>query len=229
MVAEYDVQHESAFARDKLGKVIPERLQELLDALNASGGRVEDWYYGLVSKMLLGLNRACNGLLKTMDEDNLSGAAWNARNCLELWVWAEYCSKSRENAWRFHGDALRDMQGIFEAHGAICRVFGQKNEFEISGQDALNRVAVAKLGLQSVDSNYLKVLEAAKSVGLEPRYASNNKFLSKLAHPTAGLVIGLMHNDREPLWNLQMSCTTFGMYFAGQCVMALERIVAAIP
>lgn len=79
MVAEYDVQHESAFARDKLGKVIPERLQELLDALNAYGSRVEDWHYGLVSKMLLGLNRACNGLLKTMDEDNLSGAAWNAR------------------------------------------------------------------------------------------------------------------------------------------------------
>lgn len=42
----------------------------------------------LVIKILLSVNRVRLDLLKTMEEETVSGAAWNARNLLELWVWA---------------------------------------------------------------------------------------------------------------------------------------------
>jgi hypothetical protein len=41
--------------------------------------------------------------------------AWRGRNLLELAVWANYCAKSRENAWRLYEDVGRNMRGIFDA------------------------------------------------------------------------------------------------------------------
>jgi len=72
-----------------------------------------------------------------------------------------------------------------------------------------------------------RVADAAKSIGLHDWFAANNSFLSKFAHPTA-LVLGIMHQS-EALRTLQALLTTNGVYFAGQCVIALEEIVAKIP
>src|ERR1700678_264161 len=80
-----------------------------------SKGAVEPWFADLVVKILLSVNRVCGDLLKTIDQDSLSSAAWNSRNLLELWVWLKYCATSRENARRFHEDAIRDMQGLTDA------------------------------------------------------------------------------------------------------------------
>jgi hypothetical protein len=52
-------------------------------------------------------------------------------------------------------------------------------------------------------------------------------FLSKLTHPTAGLVVGLMHQS-DVIRTLQSTCITRGIYFADQCVIALTAIVSAI-
>jgi hypothetical protein len=76
---------------------------------------VEPWFADLVAKILLSVNRVRDDLLKTIDQEAVSGAAWNSRNLLELWVWLKYCATSRENARRFHEDALRDMQGLTDA------------------------------------------------------------------------------------------------------------------
>jgi hypothetical protein len=40
----------------------------------------------------------------------------------------KYCGASRENAWRFHEDALRDMKGLMEAHGKTCAAMGIVDE-----------------------------------------------------------------------------------------------------
>ena len=227
---EYDIDEETDFNRDKLQTAIPNRLQELLDLIvsRKSQGKVEPWFADLVHKLLLAVDRIRYDLLKTMEQDAVSGAAWNARNLLELWIWLKYCAASRENARRFHEDALRDMQGITDALSKMHAERGIPNKFESSARVKLAEVAREKFGLDSVDSSYLNVAEAAKAIGLADSFGSTNKFLSKYAHPTAGLVIGIMHQS-ETRRGLQASMTTTGVYFAGQCTIVLGEIVEALP
>jgi hypothetical protein len=40
----------------------------------------------------------------------------------------KYCRVSRENALRFHEDALRDLKGLTELHQKSCDVMGIENE-----------------------------------------------------------------------------------------------------
>src|ERR1017187_6404774 len=212
---DYDIEKETEFNHDKLQTVIPNRLQQLLDII--------------VSRKSQGsVDRVRYDLLKTMEQNAVSGAAWNARNLLELWVWLKYCATSRENARRFHEDALRDMQGLTDALSKLHSLQGIPNEFEASARMKIAEAARDKLGLDYLDSDYTHVAVAAKAVGLGDFFASNNRLLSKFAHPTAGLVLGIMHQS-ETHRNLQATLTTSGLFFAGQCVIALEEIVLAIP
>jgi hypothetical protein len=126
----YDVDWETNFNRAKLTTAIPNRLQELQDTITSRQDGLEDWYYGLVIKVLLSVNRVRIDLLKTMQEETVSGAAWNARNLLELWVWLKYCSASRENARRFYEDALRDAQGMTDSLAKLHALQGIPNEFD---------------------------------------------------------------------------------------------------
>lgn len=226
---DYDVDWETSFTREKLQTVIPNRLQELYDIITRckSRGTAEPWFADLVVKILLSVNRVCGDLLKTIDQEAVSGAAWNSRNLLELWVWLKYCATSRDNARRFHEDALRDMQGLTDALCKLHALQGIPNEFEVSARIKIEEVR-DKLGLGSLDSGYTRVADAAEAVGLGDFFASSNKLLSKLAHPTAGLVLGIMHQS-ETHRSLQATLTTSGLFFAGQCVIALEQTVLAIP
>jgi len=227
---DYDVDWETQFTREKLQTAIPNRLQELCDIITSCKtiGTVDPWFADLVVKLLISVSRVCGDLLKTIDQEAVSGAAWNSRNLLELWVWLKYCATSQENARRFHEDALRDMQGLTDALSKLHALQGIPNEFEVPARMKIAEVARDKLGLNSLDSDYTRVADAAKGIGLGDFFASNNKFLSKFAHPTAGLVLGIMHQS-EAHRNLQATLTTSGLFFAGQCVIALEEIALAIP
>jgi hypothetical protein len=227
---DYDVDKETNFNRDKLQTAIPNRLQELLDIITSrkSQGSVEPWFADLVTKLLLSVDRVRYDLLKTMEQEAISGAAWNARNLLELWIWLKFSAPSQDNARRFFEDALRDMQGLTDALSKMHAERGLPNEFEASARDKLAELAREKLGLDSLDSGYLYVADAAKAIGLADSFGSTNRFLSKFAHPTAGLVLGIMHQSGTHR-NLQAVMTTTGIYFAGQCVIVLEEIVQATP
>lgn len=225
---EYDIDWETNFSRDKLTTTIPNRLQVLQDILASHKDNSEPWFGDLGIKILLSVNRVRLDLLKTMGQESVSGAAWNARNLLELWVWLKYCAASRENARRFYEDALRDMQGITESLSKLHALREIPNEFEASAREKIAEVVREKLGLNSLEGSYKRVADAAKSIGLGEWYAANNAFLSKFAHPTAGLIVGIMHQV-ESLRALQATLTTTGVYFAGQCVIVLEEIVAQIP
>ncbi|HEV2117599.1 MAG TPA: hypothetical protein VGR48_16315 [Terriglobales bacterium] len=130
MPGEYDVRQETEFNREKLQIAIPKRLDELIDILAAHEGRVDGWYADLIYKVLLSVKRVCADLLATIDQEALSAAAWNARNLLELWIWIRYCSSSRENARRFHEDALRDIKGLVNALSKLYALRGMPNDFE---------------------------------------------------------------------------------------------------
>jgi hypothetical protein len=224
---EYDVERETEFCRQQLATTIPNRLNELLEKVDHSRGYIEDWYADLILKISLSIGRVCNDLFKTTEQDALPAAAWNARNLLELWVWTKYCSTSRDKARHLHEDAVRDMMGLAALHSKMCEVAGVDDELGAVGQEKLRKIAADQLGLATIDANYTKVAEAAKNLGLQSQYAPTNQFLSKLAHPTAGLVVGIMHQSDDSLRGLQCSCTAMGLYFAGQCVLAMDEIVSA--
>ncbi len=227
MSVDYDEEREMAISRTRLQTLIPNRLNELHGILYARS-QTEPWYRDLLSKLILGISRTCRDLLKTTLEEALPAAAWNARNLLELWVWTRYCAGGPSNARRFHEDALRDMKGLGDALAEMNKLAGAANASESVIEASLLRVAQSDLGLDSISPDYLKVSNAARAVGVEKLFSTTNRLLSKFAHPTAGLIIGVMHQDQATR-GLQCVCTTIGVYYAGQCVILMEGMILGTP
>jgi hypothetical protein len=229
MLDEPYLKREIEFDRERLGALLPNRLRELLQAIDDARDRMEDWYASLFIKIGNSVIRICLDLAQTIDQDEaLPAAAWNARNLLELWIWIKYCSKSQASARRFHEDALRDALGLVEAHSSMCKIAGIQNESEDIARQTLAEIARKELWTEPVDTDYERVSDAAKHVGLGDAFKAWNTHLSKFAHPTAGLVVGLMHQS-ELVRHIQSGCTTVGLYYCGQCVVVFETIVSAIP
>lgn len=228
MTGEYNREYETEFSREKLKTAIPNRLRELLEVIQQRDLPSDDWYAILVTNILASVARVCRDLLKTIEQEGaLPAAAWNARNLLELWIWTEYCTVSRQNAKRFYEDALRDGLGLTESLSRMAKLTGTVNDFGDQARKKITETALKEHGIE-LDTNYEKVATAAKNVGLGEWYGACNAHLSKFAHPTAGLVVGIMHQTKNVI-ELQATCTTQGLYFAGRCVMALEQMVGKIP
>lgn len=200
--------------REMLTNEIPALVKQLYTRLDSAS--LEAWHTQLTSKLISSIEKNCQELLRSMDEEWLSETAWIARNLLELWIWASFCAASRENARRFYEDALRDVKGLCDSLNKASAVRGLKT---LDADTALAQVASTKLGVTELDAKFLNVSDAAKAVGLhENSYAPLFKMLSKFAHPTAGLVIGLAHQE-EHSRGLQTTCATMGVFFArkGSC------------
>jgi hypothetical protein len=103
------------------------------------------------------------------------------------------------------------------------------NDFEIAARDKIAQIAHDELGLNSLDGSYVRVQHAAKSIDQLDWFLANNTFLSKFAHPTAGLVIGFMHQTEIVRKNMQGIATSNGVCSAVQCVIALGEIVGSLP
>lgn len=223
---EYDIDKETAASRNMLEKRIPTELNKIKLALVDIDKRkaYEPWRLALTGDLVDAIERNSEQLLETMDEERLPAAAWVARNLLELLVWVKYCQVSRENAWRFHEDALRDAKGLVDAHAKSCGAMGIENETSAAiAAERLQQVASEKLGLEEIDSDFLAVSKAAKAPGVDlgDGFGPFHRSLSKFAHPTAGLVHGITH-EPEACRQLQAVFTTQGVYFAAQGTLALE-------
>jgi hypothetical protein len=221
----YDIGKETAASRAMLEKLIPAELNKIKIALVDIDKRkaCEPWRVALTVDLVDAIERNCAQLLETFDKDRLPAAAWLARNLLELLVWVKYCGVSRENAWRFHEDALRDTKGLMEAHAKSCAAMGIENDTAAIAAKRLQQVAAEKLGLEEIDSGFLAVSQAAKAPGVDlgDRFGPLQRSLSKFAHPTAGLVHGITH-QAEACRQLQAVFTTQGVYYASQGTLALE-------
>jgi hypothetical protein len=222
---EYDIDYETAASRNMLEKHIPDRLNTIkLAIVDTDKYRSsEPWRLALTVDLVDAIERNCEQLLETMGKDRLPATAWIARNLLELLVWVRYCAVSRDNAWRFREDALRDMKGLMDAHAKSCVAMGIVDETAAIAAQRLQEVASEKLGLQDIDANFLAVANAAKAPGVDlgDRFGPFHRTLSKFAHPTAGLVHGITH-QAEPCRHLQAVFTTQGVYFAEQSILAME-------
>jgi hypothetical protein len=220
---EYDIEKETAASRQMLEERIPARLNDIYRILVKDPQGFEPWRLALAVDLVQSVERNCGELLETIRNDRLPAAAWIARNLLELWVWIKYCSVSRENAWRFHEDALRDAKGLTELHKQICDAIGIEDESSTIAAQLIKDVASEKLGLEDINSIFLAVAKASKAPGVDlgRQFVAFNKSLSKFAHPTAGLVHGITH-QAEVCRHLQAVCTTQGVYFAEQSTLAVE-------
>lgn len=220
---EYDIEKETASSRKMLEARIPARLNEIYRVLVENRQGFEPWRLAVMIDLVQSVERNCGGLLETIGKDRLPAAAWIARNLLELLVWVKYCGVSKENAWRFHEDALRDVKGLTELNKKSCDVMGIENETSAIAAERIKDVAFEKLGLEDIDSKFLAVADASKGAGVDlgGRFAPFYRFLSKFAHPTAGLVHGITHQP-EICQHLQAICTTQGVYFAAQSTLAVE-------
>ena len=222
---QYDIEKETAVNRKMLEERIPARLNEIYRLLVENRQGFEQWRLALTIDLVQSVGRNCGELLETIGKDRLPAAAWIARNLLELLVWVKYCGVSKENAWRFHEDALRDAKGLTELHKQICDAMGIEDESStIAAQ--LIKDAASKLGLEDIDSIFLAVAKASKAPGvdLDRQFVAFNKSLSKFAHPTAGLVHGITH-QAEVCRHLQAVWTTHGVYFAVQSTLTVEALL----
>ncbi|MBE0619152.1 MAG: hypothetical protein IH605_01025 [Burkholderiales bacterium] len=220
---EYDIEKETAASRQMLEERIPARLNDIYRVLVKNLQGFEPWRLALAVDLVQSIERNCGELLETIGNDRLPAAAWIARNLLELWVWVKYCGVSRESAWKFHEDALRDAKGLTELHKQICDAMGIEDESSTIAAQLIADVASEKLGLEDINSNFLAVAKASKTPGVDlgSQFVALNKSLSKFAHPTAGLVHGITHQP-EICRHLQAICTTQGVYFAAQSTLAVE-------
>jgi hypothetical protein len=225
---EYDIDKETDASRAMLEKRIPAELNKIKLALVDIDKRkaYEPWRLALTFDLVDAVERNCSQLLETFEKDRLPAAAWIARNLLELLVWVKYCEVSRDNAWRFHEDALRDAKGLMEAHAKSCAAMGIENDTAAIAAERLHQVASEKLGLEEIDSDFLAVSKAAKAPGVDlgDKFGPFHRSLSKFAHPTAGLVHGITHQP-EACRQLQAVFTTQGVYYAAQSTLALEAQV----
>jgi len=205
---------------------LPTNLRRLTETLLAGTFTPESaWCRNLFLKLTQSVARVGSDLLAaTESPEALPAAAWNARNMVELAVWIRYCGKSEKNARRFHEDAYRDMKGIILSLEQLHKLVGSRYELDASAHEKLDLLTQTKLGLDSIDPDYERVSSAAKDVGLSDWYLPTNKFLSKFAHPTAVLVIGIMHQT-EMLKDMQSACLTHGTNAAHWCEWDLQRMV----
>ena len=197
---------------------MPSVLHQLTEDLLAGTLPTESaWYGDLVLKLMQSVGRVGSDLLSATElPEALSTVAWNARNMAEMWIWTKYCGSSKENAWRFHSDALRDSKGIVLSLAQLNKFAGSRWEQEQHMDEILDHVAQTRLGLDSIDASYASVSSAAKEMGLSEWYLPTDRFLSKCAHPTAILVIGIMHQT-ESLRDMQSVCLLLGTRAARQC------------
>lgn len=226
MTNEQELELGRKFATDKLGMAIPKRLAELTEILSQCDYQ-GNWYISLALKLLINIERVCCDLLETTTQtDALPAAAWNSRNLLELWIWTAYCAASQTYAKRFYDDALRDAQGLTDALSKLCELQGI-DDAAADARKTLAEVVRREHGVETIGTKFEKVFDAAAKIGLEAEYSAGNKELSKYAHPTALLVVGIMHQP-EAIEGLKVTTTALGVYYAGQSVMALGRMVSSI-
>jgi Family of unknown function (DUF5677) len=163
-----------------------------IERLAQTPGAAKDWYSETLAALLFHVFSAYQSLRRiyqTKHDLDIPALAWQARNLLELCVWCLYCTKSRENARRFYGDAGRDLISMSKAY--------KKNEATAGETELLEKLTQAEVDLKervsvdgiTLDQSYLEVRDAAKECGMANHFQLLYKMASKFAHPTAMLIL----------------------------------------
>lgn len=153
--------------------------------------------------------------------------AWAVRNLLELSVWIKYCDLSRDNSERFHKDAARDAIGWGRAIQAEFSKSGRgpHKSLDKSIKDVADRFLAGV-----VDDHFIRVVEAADSVGLKSEFVTKNKILSKYAHPTAWSIASVLLGAIKADEDVRKIFLIDGVELAtGSLTSIRETIIAKLP
>lgn len=228
---EFDPLVEMEAAKVNLQRLIFPKINMLKVAVASAAQKsaFEGWHSALIVDFIHGLESYCGELRETIGKERLSAAAWSTRSLLELLVWIKFCRGSVENARRFHEDALRDAQGLVEAHAKTCEALGIDDKTSSLAFEQIQVLAKEDLGLDRIDAIFFAVAKAAKATGSvwSESFTHLNKTLSKFAHPTAALLHGVMPKD-DTRRDLQACFINQGVHFASHCVAELEAIVGVV-
>jgi hypothetical protein len=183
--------------------------------------RFEAWHSNIVGAIPLRA-RLNYGHLKGAAGANYEYLGWCCRNLLELLVWALYVTTSRENARRLFEDYIIDAEHLITNLRALLHIFSagphpelDRNLETLAQQESILRQERAQSSLP-VDSKYLDVGRIAKEVGMAERFASMNRILSKLAHPTSLSILLVLTPDSDA--GLRTFMFRMGLISAKDCL-----------
>lgn len=219
-----DIDKETAASHGMLEN-IPARLNTIklvLADINKCQG-YEPWRRTLTVHLVESIEHNCDQLIETMGKDRLPAVAWITRNLLELLVWVKYCGVSRENAWRFHEDTLRDSKGLTEILDVACNAIGIENKWQSQLAHQVKEVASEKLGLEDIDSNFLACEQRVESSGcrlghgrcvpsplrLSIEICSSDRGLSARLHASTRILpgaAGCLYEARRVIHGTEHSC-----------------------
>ncbi|SRR6266513_5132560 len=174
--------------RNVLSDAFPETslaLVRFLKRKNRRSQRIPQWRVTQVQNFVIALNATAFELERARHEGRTATLAWSARNFLELSIWIEYCCASEENAKRFRQDTSRDLYGMIAAAKGV----DINPELHKKVDALLQRFErIFNTNSFKVTDEFKKVGKAAAELSREREFFSQNKFFSKMAHPTAFIV-----------------------------------------
>lgn len=163
-----------------------------------------------------------------VDGISLSEAAWRARSLLELYIWIEYCCRSRENAKRFWDDAGRDMNELLKSYLTATRYVphmaysaSRISELERSREILLESAANMQIDIE--EESYKRVSKAAEELDRKV-FPLLNKILSKFAHPTAAAIVAWKGTEEPWFTGFRDAVRNQGLSFAIDAFKMLKQL-----
>ena len=181
-------------------------------------------YSGLLYRVLCEFD-ALERVYNENDSDDISLLSWRARNLFELSIWAIYVVGGENNARLLYEDAGRDGHDIinaFQSWGNRINLGSDWNDDLENSQETLIKNA-QRVGVAEVQKTYTRMSKIAEQIGLQDHYSIVMKSLSKLAHPTALLIVGNISDKQMAV--LRGSTYDQGCLFFLGAFEALERLV----
>ncbi len=173
-------------AMDMIATAFPENstfLQKALDVSVALDANVPRIQRSVLKALAISLSDNVADLKQSCLHPRLARHAWLARNILEIGVWIPFCAKSVQNAQTFKDDVARDFAQDLAA--SMSQTFDPfiREPLEEAYSFVVQRAA--ELGIDDLDSAFLRSSHAASQIGEAQFFRDYNKIFSKYAHPTA--------------------------------------------
>jgi hypothetical protein len=178
---------------------VPIILSNILERANKQQHKMPDWRVRQLKRFGEQVSIVGADLERARIERRITIIAWNVRNLLELWIWIQFCCVSESNAKRFRDDTQRDFYGMMKAFGKMAQLAtGIEDANFTETMDKLRNLGKTH-GIENLGDDFKRVSQAAEELGHKEFFLLNNKFLSKLAHPTAFVVhsAGSMKSERD--------------------------------
>jgi hypothetical protein len=149
-------------------------------------------------------------------------SAYHSRSLLELFVWAGYCLESDDNIKRLHQDALHDGKDLVEMLIKVAENSNKTYEFDSKlANERLNKLA-EKEGHPEPTKDFLRLNGLKLDKKTLFYYTSENKFLSKLAHPCGFTIVGMINEETSKMIKSQIlkaGCMWYSMIIKGLAVL----------